>query len=216
MRVEPTSKRTVAFIDGQNLFHAAKEAFGHIHPNYDVRALAHAVCRAKGWSFEQVRFYTGVPNVADNAFWHHYWSRRLVVMDKEGVIVFSRPLRYRNRVVRLPDGSEFSYLSGVEKGIDVRLALDVIRLAHRSEFDVALIFSQDQDLSEAAREVRAISIEQDRWIKVACAYPLSPTSPTKRGIEGCDWIPIDRATYDACLDRRDYRAKESSEGDNQP
>ena len=26
-----------------------------------------------------------------------------------------------------------------------------------------------------------------------------------RGIDKTDWVPIDRATYDACLDRRDYR-----------
>lgn len=28
MPVEPSTKRTVAFFDGQNLYHAAKEAFG--------------------------------------------------------------------------------------------------------------------------------------------------------------------------------------------
>ncbi len=40
MRVEPATKRAVAFIDGQNLFHAAREAFGYTYPNYDVMALA--------------------------------------------------------------------------------------------------------------------------------------------------------------------------------
>ena len=87
----------------------------------------------------------------------------------------------------------------------MRIALDVIRLAHRREFDVALIFSQDQDLSEVADESRAISHEQGRWIKIACAFPFSPTSCNKRGINKTDWIKIDRATYDACLDPRDYR-----------
>lgn len=32
--VEPQVKRTIAFFDGQNLFHAAKEAFGYPYPNY--------------------------------------------------------------------------------------------------------------------------------------------------------------------------------------
>jgi hypothetical protein len=31
--------------------------------------------------------------------------------------------------------------------------------------------------------------------------------PKPRGINGTDWIKIDRATYDACLDARDYRPK---------
>lgn len=36
MPPEPIVKRAVTFIDGQNLFHAAREAFGYIYPNYDV------------------------------------------------------------------------------------------------------------------------------------------------------------------------------------
>lgn len=107
----------------------------------------------------------------------------------------------------MPDGTTHTFLAGEEKGIDVRLALDVIRMAHRKEYDVAVIFSQDQDLSEVAEEIRAIAREQDRWIKVACAFPFSPTTRNRRGIDKTDWIRIDRATYDACLDRRDYRPR---------
>jgi hypothetical protein len=98
-------------------------------------------------------------------------------------------------------------LVGEEKGIDVRLALDVVRMARENRYDVALIFSQDQDLSEAADEVRVISVQQARWIKVACAFPISPTAENRRGINGTEWITIDRATYEACLDPIDYRPK---------
>jgi hypothetical protein len=82
-----------------------------------------------------------------------------------------------------------------------------VRMARQNLFDVALIFSQDQDLSEVAREVREISKEQERWIKVACAYPISPTLKDPRGINGTDWIPIDRKLYDTCIDPLDYRLK---------
>ncbi len=127
------------------------------------------------------------------------------MMGKQGVTVFSRPLRYRNVKVRLPDGTFHTFLSGEEKGVDVRLALDVIRLAHAGAYDVALIFSQDQDLSEVAAEIRYIAREQFRWIKIASAFPRSPASRNRRGINKTDWIPIDRALYDTCLDPRDYR-----------
>jgi hypothetical protein len=63
MPPEPTTKRTVVFIDGQNLFHAAREAFGYTHPNYDVPALAAAICTRQGWQLDQVRFYTGIPGI---------------------------------------------------------------------------------------------------------------------------------------------------------
>ena len=31
--LELSVKRVIVFIDGQNLFHAAREAFGYIYPN---------------------------------------------------------------------------------------------------------------------------------------------------------------------------------------
>jgi len=207
MPPEPASKRGIAFIDGQNLFYAAREAFGYTYPNYDVHALSTAVCRAHGWDLSQCRFYTGIPDPADNSSWHRFWSAKLAVMGRQGVEVFTRTLRYRNRRVKLPGGATHTFLDGEEKGIDVRMALDVIRLALRRQYDVALIFSQDQDLSEAAEEIRAIAAEQGRWIKVASAFPFSPTTRNRRGIDKTDWVRIERATYEACLDRRDYRPK---------
>ncbi len=202
---EPTTKRAVAFVDGQNLFHAAREAFGYTYPNYDALALAKAVCTSRSWQLGQTRFYTGIPDPSDDPFWHAFWSARLLTMSREGAYVFSRALRYRNRTVKLPDGTTSTFLAGEEKGIDVRIALDIIRLAHRNEYDVAVVFGQDQDLSEVAEEIRFISQERGRWIKIASAFPLSPTSRNRRGINKTDWVPIDRATYDACLDPRDYR-----------
>jgi hypothetical protein len=174
--IEPVKKRVISFIDGQNLFHAVRESFGYTYPNYDVLALSKAVCSAHGWSLEEARFYTGIPDTIDDP----------------------------KCVVTLPDGSTHSFLAGEEKGIDVRMALDIIRISHRKELDVAVIFSQDQDLSEVAKEIRTIAVEQNRWIKIACAFPYSPTTRNRRGIDKTDWIKIDRATYDACLDRRNY------------
>lgn len=204
---EPPVKRAVAFMDGQNLFHSVRESFGYTYPNFDVLALAKTICASQGWELAQVRFYAGIPDPSDDGFWNHFWVVKLRVMSWQGVRVFSRPLRYRNRRVRLPDGTEHTYLAGEEKGIDVRIALDVIRMAHHQEYDVALLFSQDQDLSEVAAEIRAIAREQDRWMKIACAFPVSPTTRNRRGIDKADWVRIDRATYDTCLDRRDYRPK---------
>lgn len=206
MPTEPTTKRAVAFIDGQNLYHSAREAFGYPYPNYDVKKLAWAICNRQGWDLSQVRFYTGVPDRTDNQFWNQFWAGKLLTMSRQQVHIFKRSLRYRHKRIKLPNGSVYPVLMGEEKGIDVRIAIDVMRMAYRKEYDVALIFSQDQDLSEVADEIRVIAHEQDRWIKIAAAFPVSPTFD-KRGIERTDWIRIDRKTYEACLDPRDYRAK---------
>jgi hypothetical protein len=127
------------------------------------------------------------------------------VMGRQGISVFTRSLRYRNKTVTLPNGTTHSFLHGEEKGIDVRIALDVIGKAVRNEYDVAVVFSQDQDLSEVADEIRVIARQQNRWIRIACAYPMSPTTNNRRGINGTQWIPISRVMYDSCIDPKDYR-----------
>ena len=206
MAREPERKRVVAFFDGQNLFHCAKRAFGYPTPNYDPAALAaFIVGRHPDWNLAEVRFYTGIHDAVASPFWNHYWSAKLAVMGAHGITTFSRTLRYNDQTVLLPNGANATVRVGQEKGIDIRIALDMVRMARAGVLDVILLFSQDQDLSEAADEVKAISREQDRWIKVACAFPQGLVKC--RGVNGTQWIPIDRATYDQCLDPIDYRRK---------
>lgn len=126
-------------------------------------------------------------------------------MRRVGIQVFSRPIRYRTENIHLPDGSTVTNVVGQEKGIDLRIGLDVVRLAYRAELDVAVIFSQDQDLAEVADEIRTISRSANRWLKAVSSFPTSPQATTRRGIDKTDWFRIERAVYDACLDHRDYR-----------
>ena len=141
--------------------------------------------------------------------WHGYWTNRLLAMRREGIAVESRPLRYRtNDVVRADGSVETSYVPQ-EKGIDLRLGLDVVRLARVNQLDVAVIFSQDQDLAEVVKDVREIARDSGRWIKVVSAYPVGPEATAKRGIDRTDWYPINQDLYNACLDTRDYRQKSS-------
>ena len=209
MAVEPLVKRAVLFVDGQSLFYAAKEAFGYTYPNYDPLKLGQTICQRQGWQLTGVRFYTGVPDSQDNHVWNHFWTAKLAQMGRLGVTTFSRPLRYRNETVMLPDGKTYTHLVGQEKGIDIRIALDLVRLAHERMYDVCIMASQDQDLTEAVEEVKRVAHEQDRWIRVASAFPSSPTSRNRRGVDRTDWIKIDRQLYNACLDPRDYRPKQS-------
>ena len=199
--------RVVAFVDGQNLFHCARAAFGRPAPDYDPAALARAICERQGWRLEQTRFYTGFPDARDNPHWNHFWIAKAAQMGRKGVHVFMRPLRYRTRTFRLGDGRTQEVREGHENGIDVRIAIDLVRLAQRRRFDLALVFSQDQDLSEAATELRLIAAEQGRTVRMASAFPVGPSGSGARGIDRTEWIRIDRALYEACLDPRDYRPR---------
>ena len=83
MPIEPTEKRAIIFVDGQNLFHAVKEAFGYRHPNYDILKLASAIVSGQAWKLVRVHFYTGIPDESDDAFWHHFWRAKLAVMGQQ-------------------------------------------------------------------------------------------------------------------------------------
>jgi uncharacterized LabA/DUF88 family protein len=206
MADEPATKRAITFIDGQNLYHGLREAFASTsHPNYDVMKLSQAICQQQGWQLKAVRFYSGYPSAKDDPKWSAFWQKKLRSISQQSVKRFTRELRYRTKTFKLDNGGELKRLVGEEKGIDVRIAIDLIRLALDTEYDVAVIFSQDQDLSEAVDEIRKISRTQDRWIKIACPYPVGPGTSNARGINRTDWVPFDEAFYTPCIDPNDYR-----------
>src|SRR3989339_464552 len=205
MTIEPNNKRVYVFVDGQNLFYAIKDAFGYPYPNYDIQKLVHLICVQRNWQISKIRFYTGIPDALDNERWNSFWVSKLASMGRSGVEIFTRPLRYRDQTVNLNNGKTQTIRVGREKGIDVRIAVDIIRSVLRNECDVAIIFSQDQDLSEVADEIRMIAREHNRWIKMISAFPSSPTAKNTRGINRTDWIKIDRNTYDKCIDPNNYR-----------
>jgi len=200
---EPASPKApcaIAFVDGQNLFHCSREAFGCTHPNYDPKKLAEAVCALRGWKLTQTRFYTGVPPKNRDQRWHGFWAKKQLQMVRAGVHVVTRPLRYAAEL--LDDGTTV-YVAR-EKGIDVRIAIDVITFADRKAYDVALIFSQDQDLAELVPEIKSIAIRQKRWLKISSAFPVGTGTTNTRGINDTDWVEIDKAMYDACIDPNRY------------
>ncbi|PIU40645.1 MAG: NYN domain-containing protein [Candidatus Omnitrophica bacterium CG07_land_8_20_14_0_80_50_8] len=202
-------ERLVTFIDGQNLYRTCKEAFGYHYPNYDVNKLSQKIAKENGWSLSRINFYTGIPDSAEDTFWHGFWSKKLAVMGTRGVHTFRRTVRYQDEKVKLKDGSVEIIRVGHEKGIDVRLALDVVRLALENAYDVAVIFSQDQDLSEVVDDINIISKKNNRLIRIFSAYPVSPIYRNQRGIDKARWIKMDKAFYDACIDPIDYRPKDT-------
>jgi uncharacterized LabA/DUF88 family protein len=193
--------RTIVFIDGQNLYHLARAAWSpgpqvagspYGYPSYDVEKLAAwLVARDRRRVLQQIRFYTGVPEPRDpqTTFWHGFWGRKLRYLVSRGVYV------YRGRV--RPGGQE--------KGVDVSLAIDLIQLTYEAACDVAIIVSQDWDFGEAVRLARAIARDHNRALTVESAFPYTAGRMNPRGVPGSTWVHIDKATYDGCLDTRDYR-----------
>jgi uncharacterized LabA/DUF88 family protein len=195
MQREPASKRAVAFIDASNTRASAKRAFGDAFANFNPVALAEEVCAAQGWTLAGISYYLGVPDVRFTEDGHYTWIKRCARWRKQGVRVFTRTL--------LQDEQG----TAREKGIDVRLALDAAGQCRDGAYDVALIFSQDQDFSELAAELRAIAREQKRWVQVISVFPVAAESGEPSGISGTIPIHLSEDEFRKVLDTPENRKR---------
>lgn len=144
-------QRTVVFIDYQNMYRSARDAFGwRSEPggfgNFRPLALgALLVARDRRLELAQIRVYTGIHTPRGNQVQNAMMQRRLsawVAEDAQRVHVFPRPLRYSS-----------SRPKGEEKGVDVELAIDLVSLAIDDAFDVLVLGSGDSDLVPALQFV---------------------------------------------------------------
>ena len=166
--------RVVTYIDGQNLYHLAREAWGtdggvldtpYNWPSYDVAKLAAAlVAVSPDRMLAKVCFYTGVPS---SGRWHQFWNGKLRRLRNQGIIVT------RGAVSR----------HGREKGTDISLAIDLVTDAYEQEYDVAIIVSQDADFAPAVRRAKEVARKQGRALTFESSFPVIP-GKRPRGIPG--------------------------------
>ena len=94
---------------------------------------------------------------------------------------------------------------GQEKGVDVSLALDIVRLTYENLYDCGIIVSQDWDFGPPVSLAKAIARNQSRTVSFESAFPFDNNNTSPRGIPGTTWFHIDKAMYDSCYDPTDYR-----------
>ena len=188
----------IVFIDGQNLYRSAKDAWRpqpaigpskYSWPSYDVETLATVLTsKTSGRTLSQIRFYTGVPRRDQNAQWHDFWKSKLGYLESQGIKVYRGKINVHQH----------------EKGVDVKLSVDLIRLTYEKQYEVAIIVSQDRDFEPAIQLANEIARDQQRQLIFESHFPVGPGSHSNREIPNTRWMPIDKATYDACLDTQDY------------
>jgi len=164
------------------------------------------VCAKKvedNWKVEGINFYTGIPDEKYDKWWSSFWKNKLRDMKNSEITCISRTLKYEDGF-DTSFGGKIPRKIGREKGIDVKIALDVIKATLDNACDVILIFSQDQDLAEVVPDVNRIACEQKRWMRVASAFPKSNINATTYGIRGTIQIPYTQLEYDICIDHKRY------------
>jgi uncharacterized LabA/DUF88 family protein len=159
--------RVVVFMDYQNVHGWARRQFlrpncdpseGHVFPFKVGQLLTRR--RSRESTLEQVRVYRGRPNPARQAGAARANDRQTSDWERsQRVAVIRRNLQY-------PD--DYPTAPAIEKGIDVAIAVDMIRLAMSGSMDVAILFSSDKDLMPAVEvlwEYRGCHVEVAAWTR---------------------------------------------------
>lgn len=167
-----------AYIDYQNAFRLLKDKTGFCLQSLKMGALIEELIESVGeQGAPPHRAFSGIhaQDVDPQSR-----MRRIKQFDalrhQEGISVYSRDYAYR----RNADG----FLLSREKGIDVRIGCEIVAAAASGEVDGALIWSADQDLSEAVKIARDIAAARSRrfalyGVEIEGMLPIAGTIPIK-------------------------------------
>ncbi len=202
-----TADRVFVFVDAQNLYKRARSAFGALAADgrieepsifgqvYPIQ-LGQLICDRPPPDYtrklQQVRVYTGRPDSTKDPRGYGANLAQCSAWEKAGAVVTWRTLRY-------PYGWPKS--KPEEKGIDVALAIDVVRLAIEGEYDIGVICSSDTDLRPALEYVHNKFIVLPR-VEVMCW-----TGGKRLSVPGINlWCHmLNRSDFDSISDPTDYR-----------
>ncbi|WP_062349554.1 NYN domain-containing protein [Herbidospora yilanensis] len=201
--------RVILFLDYQNVYKGARETFHEpsLAPGRDGQI---DPLRLGAWLIEnsrydreltEVRVYRGQPHPSRDAKGHAAFVRQRVAWESDPRVVgVFRDLRYpRGWPDRCAPG-----LKPQEKGIDVALAIDYVKLALEGRYDVGVLMSTDSDLKPALEIVAAMRpsggprVEAAAWKGPGAKRPLSLSQPKI-------WSHLlDKSCYDAVRDPTNY------------
>ena len=144
------NKRAFVFIDGSNFYFKLKDLTSKLGGKYsliDFNFREFAGWLVKPNELIEIRYYLGaVKRERNNPKSEQLYADQQKLIGKlqqqNIVITFGQ-------VIRHPDKTYH------EKGVDVRLAVEMIRFARKNKYDIAYLVSSDTDLVAAVEEVQA-------------------------------------------------------------
>lgn len=198
--------RVVVFLDYQNVYMGARDAFhsfgsspqdGQVDPSRLGELLVEKSRPRFDREVTEVRVYRGQPDSAKDPRGYAANDRQCRHWETlPKVKVITRTLRYPRDWPREREQ---------EKGIDVKLAIDLVAGAVRREYEVAVLMSTDTDLKPALEFVR--DLQGDPYPRCEVAAWSSPIGYSRRlSIPGrqiwCHWL--DETDYLAVADGTNY------------
>jgi len=199
--------RVMAFIDYRNVYRGARDCFhepyapsvaGQTHP---ILLGEHIVANSPFVrELDSVRVYRGLPSATRDSRANAAFKRQVEAWsDDPRTVVVARTLSYpRGWPNRCQPGEKPQ-----EKGIDVALSVDFVRLALGDQYDVGVVVSTNTDLLPA---LETVAHSTDKRVEVA-AWSGRSGHNQRLSIEGdaqpwCHWL--DREVYERVCDMTNY------------
>lgn len=143
-------RKAFVFIDGNNFYFKLKELVSKLDGRYSLL----------NFDFRKFSEWLVVPNKLEEIHYYLGVIRRQKNNGKSEKLYANQQRLFRNlqkqniaitlgQLIRHPDKTYH------EKGVDVRLAVEMIRFARENKYDIAYLLSSDTDLVAAVEEVCA-------------------------------------------------------------
>jgi uncharacterized LabA/DUF88 family protein len=193
------SPKVTVFIDYQNTHQTAHETYMPLGTEIydsllDPGALAERLVskRAPGGVLHQVRVYRGKPDPRKEPLLASFNDKHFDAWKCDPRVII------RRRTLRYPSdwGEPGCTERPREKGIDVELAIDLVRLAVCGDIEVGIVLTRDTDLVPAIEAVRDF-----KWAHVETA---GWDTASRLRVSGVYHHELSREDFEACRDRRYY------------
>jgi len=177
-------KKAIVFVDANNWYHNLKRWFKP--SDIDIKKVTDLIAKEKNLDIIEIRWYASIPDIEDNKINYMQHMKFLSSLSKRGINVITRKLqrlstkelkKKREDLLNSWDLCkickpivEASFLdiadhNQKEKGLDVWIAIDMVKEAIKENLDCAVLISGDSDfvpafelIEEVEREVLSCSV----------------------------------------------------------
>lgn len=212
-RPAPTTKRVAVFLEADDFYGLVKKVFNEKYIAFQPDMIAKEIVKVledrdeenTNWELVKTNVYVTHQGENDNPRWYRIW-RNLTNRWRQYSSVFAHEWNLSTaNVISRADNSIHSERAFSNDYAHTQLICDVMNALHEDEADVIVLITKDKSLSVLAQNIRQISYTKKRWLKVVNAFPYvkpenGATNSFHVGIDKTDWLHIDRAFYDRCVE----------------
>ena len=212
-------RKAILFIDANNWYHNLKNWFKP--SSIDIKKLSEFISKKMSINITEIRWYTSMPDIGDNPLIYKNQRAFLGNLEKQGVKIITRKLqklstkeikKKREELLNSWDLCkvckpivEESFLDisdnhQKEKGIDVWIAIDMVKETIKENIDIAVLISGDADFVPAFSLIKEVGKEV-----LSCSVPRGYSNELRQKFP---FLVLNKEILTKCL--KDYKKFEKN------